>query len=104
MSGSDEQPGCFKVFTIVSLDRVGEAQEAIEAVIQHAADNISDTAFEEAKRAIINASMHNFTSNVYMATAFLTIDRFGLPRTYYSDRKKHLENITKDQMIEAVKR
>lgn len=104
LSGSDEQPGCFKVFTIVSLDRVKEAQESIESVIQHATDNVSDEAFEEAKRAIINASMHNFTSNVYMATAFLNIDKFGLPVTYYSDRKKHLENITKDQMIEAVKK
>ena len=104
VAASDEQPGMVLVTTIVSLDRLEEAEKAIKQVIQNAVDEITPEELQEAKHAIINYIVNNFATNKSMAGIFLSLDRFGFPRDYYDTRAQKISAITLDQVKEAVKK
>ncbi|HEB41997.1 MAG TPA: insulinase family protein, partial [Candidatus Dependentiae bacterium] len=101
--GSNEQPGMFQVRTIVSLDRLQEAEKAIKKVIDSAADKISSEEFIQAKRAIINSLVDNFSSNSNIAQALLYLDRFNLPVDYFDTRTVMLDRISLEETQKAVK-
>ncbi|MGB8366794.1 MAG: insulinase family protein, partial [Candidatus Babeliales bacterium] len=101
--GSNEQPGMFQVRTIVSVDRLQEAENAIKKVINSAADKISVEEFNEAKRAIISSLVDNFSSNNNIAQALLYLDRFDLPADYFDNRTTTLNNVSLEEMQKTVK-
>jgi zinc protease len=103
LSNVDDQRGMFFVKTIVSLDRLKEAEKAIQETIKNCADQISDEEFMDAKRAIVYGVMGNFTSNTDIAKTFLYMDRYGLSKTYFNDRMADLIGITKADVAKAVK-
>jgi len=100
----DEQPGMIFIKTIVSADRLAEADRSIKQVIDHAIDTVTDIELEEAKRAIINSLVDNFASNKQMAATFLFLDRFNFPFNYFNDRAQEIMRISKDEVIAAVRR
>ncbi len=104
ISGASEQPGMVIVKTLVSLDRLAEAEKAIKDVIDKVVNEISDQEFLEAKNAIINSIVNGFATNAGMASIFLSLDRYGFPSDYYDTRADKINAITIDQMKEAVKR
>lgn len=104
LAGADEQPGMFQIKTIVSLDRLEEAEKAISKVILSAVENLTDQEFEEAKRAIVNATLDNFSSNTNIARTFLYLNKFSLPFTYFDTRLTLLNMISKQEVVQAVKR
>jgi len=103
LAGADEQPGMFQVRTIVSLDRLAEAEKAIKNTIDTIVDTLTQEELEEAKRAVTNTLVDNFTSNGDIASTFLYLDRFKLPADYFDNRAANLEKITLDDMKNAVK-
>ncbi len=103
LAGSNEQPGMFQVRTIVSLDRLQEAEKAIKKVIDSAADKISPEEFIQAKRAIINSLVDNFSSNSNIAQVLLYLDRFDLPANYFDSRTITLDRISLEETQKAVK-
>jgi zinc protease len=103
MSGCDEQPGIFLVRTIVSLDRLAEAEIAIKKTIDTAIDTLTDEELNDAKRAVANTLVDNFASNSEVASTFLFLDRFKLPADYFDNRAEQLEKITLDDVKKAVK-
>lgn len=103
LSNVDEQKGMFFVKTIVSLDRLKEAEQAIKDTIMHCVDHISDEEFIEAKRAIVYGVMGSFTSNTDIARTFLYMDRYHLSKSYFNDRMSDLKNIQKSDVQKAVK-
>ena len=104
VSGSNEQPGMVIVKTLVSLDRLDEAEKAIKEVISQAIDEITPEEFLEAKHAIVNSMVNNFATNLGIAQVFLGLDKYGFPKDYYDTRAEELSKITIDQMKEAVKK
>jgi zinc protease len=104
LAGVDEQPGTFQIKTIVSLDRLAEAEKAISKVMIDAVETLTNEEFEEAKRAIVNASLDNFSSNTNIARTFLYLNKFSLPFTYFDDRLATLNSITKEEVVAAVNR
>ena len=102
--GSDEQQGMFQVKTIVSLDRLKEAEKAIKQTIDTVTDTITPEELVEAKRAVINTLVDHFESNSGIAQTFLYLDRFGLPAEYFDNRAAKLGKITLFGMQQAVKR
>lgn len=104
VSGASEQPGIVVVKTIVSLDRLAEAEKAIKDVITKAVDEITPAELEEAKHAIVNSMVNNFATNSGMAAVFLNLDRYGFPSDYFDTRAQKLAGITIDQVKEAVKK
>lgn len=104
ISGANEQPGMVIVKTLVSLDRLEEAEKAIKEVIDNVLENITDQEFLQAKQAIINSIVDGFATNANMARIFLSLDRFGFNNNYYDTRADKLNAITKEQMLDAVKK
>jgi zinc protease len=104
VAAADEQPGMVLVTTIVSLDRLAEAEKAIKGVIENSVNEITPEELQEAKHAIINSIVNNFATNKGMAGVFLSLDRLGLPKDYYDTRAQKISAITLDQVKEAVKK
>src|SRR5579863_951204 len=103
IAGTDEQPGMFLVSTIVSLDRLAEAEKVIKNTIDTVVDTLTEQELEEAKRAVVNTLVDNFVSNSDIANTFLYIDRFKFPVDYFDKRAAQVEKITLDDMKQAVK-
>ena len=104
IAGSGEQPGMVLVKTIVSLDRLAEAEKVIKHVIATTADSITQEELEDAKRAVINSLVDCFASNASMAQIFLFLDKYGFPANFFDERAKALNNVKLDDIRTAVKR
>ncbi len=102
IAGADEQPGMTLVTTIVSLDRLKEAQEAIKDLINSVADTITPEEFDEAKDALANTLVDHFASNHSIGNAFLFLDRFGYPADFFDTRAQQLHKVKLEEVIEAA--
>ena len=103
LSGISEQPGMFQVCTIVSLDRLAEAEKEIKNAIATVVDTLTEKDLEEAKRAVINTLVDHFAANGEIAGTFLYLDRFKLPADYFDNRAVNLEKITLEDVKSAVR-
>jgi len=101
---ASEQPGMVLVKTIVSLDRLKEAEKVIKETINTVADTIKQDEFEEAKNAIINSIMYNFESNGSIARSFLFLDRYKFPADFFDNRAQDLEKISLEDIKQAAKK
>ena len=104
VAGADKEPGLVLVKTIVSLDRLKEAEEAITKTLKTVADDITQEEFKQAKNAIINGIINNFESNKNTALAFLLLDRFDFPKDYFDKKAQLLESYTIKDVQDAVKK
>lgn len=103
VAGADEEPGMVYLRTIVSNDRLDEAERLIEEAIVSCPDRMTDTDIEHARNALVNSLVDHFESNYSIAEAFLFLDRFGLQNDYFDTRLKKLKTITKEEIRTAVK-
>ena len=103
LSYADEQPGMVFIRTIVSLDRLKEAEEALQETINKAPTYIDDHEFEEAKNAVANSLVDNFASNRNMAATFLFLERFNLPEDYFDHRAVQLAEVPAGQILDAAR-
>jgi len=101
---SDKQPGMVLVKTIVSVDRLKEAEQVIKATIDTAADTIHPNEFAEAKSAIVNSLANYFEANSSVANAFLFLEKYNLPNDYFDTRAAALDKIKVEDMQQAVKK
>lgn len=104
LARSDKQPGMIFIKTIVSPDRLHEAEKRIEHLIDTAADTITQEELINAHNALVNSLIDNFASNRQMASAFLYLDQYDLPSTYFDNRSTQLAKITVPEIQAAVKR
>ncbi len=102
VAGADEQPGMLLVQTIVSLDRLDEAEKAIRQTIEKAANEISQEELDQAKRAVINSQVDNFSSNYNICHALLFVDRYNFPADFFDSRAQKFAKITAKETVEAV--
>jgi len=101
---SGRQPGFALVKTIVSLDRLEEAEKVIKGTIDTVADSVNDSELLEAKRAITNSLMNNFESNIRIANTFLFLERYDFSPDYFDNRSQELSGIELADVKEAVKK
>ncbi len=101
---ANEQPGLAIVQTLVSLDRLSEAEKVIKKTIDETVDTVSKQELVQAKRAILNSLMNNFESNSKIATSFLFLDKYKLPMNYFDKRAQDLKTITVEQVQKAVRK
>lgn len=104
LASSDKQPGMVYIRTIVSLDRLEEAEKAIEHTINTALDTIDDEEFAQAYNALANSMVNNFEANRSIAATFLFLERYNYPKDYYDTRAQKLAQITKQDVKESCKR
>lgn len=104
IAGSDQQQGLVFIKTIVSNDRLEEAQKLIEHAIEHSKNLVTQEDVDHARNALVNTLVENFESNSDIARSFISIDYYGLPVTYFDDRFKVLKAINVNQIKRAVER
>ena len=96
--------GLILIRTIVSIDRLKEAEVDIEQLINSAVDELSDEEFSQAKQVLANALVDNFASNQQTALTLLFKDRFDLPDDYFDTRPQQLAQISKADVQAVVKK
>jgi zinc protease len=101
--GSTEQPGMIFIKTIVSNDRVDEAQAAILQVLDEAIDTITQEELDSAKRSIITAFDKGYELNSNKVATFSMLKKYNLPFNHYEQRAQALQNITIEQVQRAVR-
>jgi zinc protease len=97
-----KQPGLALVKTIVSPDRLAEAEREIKKVIDTAASTLTHDELEEAQRAIVNSLVDHFAANKSIASTFLFLDEYGFPKDYFDKRAEQLMKVTLQEIKEAV--
>jgi predicted Zn-dependent peptidase len=103
ISQVDDEPGLIVIKTIVSNDRLKEAEVAIERVINTAIDDVSDEEFTDAQQAIINSLVNSFSTIQNTAATLLQVDKYNLPGDYFDKRAAQLATVTKSEMQDVIK-
>lgn len=99
-----KQPGMTFVKTLVSLDRLDEAEKLIGEAISHSADALNERELDEARRGLINSMVDNFESYKQMVSTFLYLRRYNLPLNYFDKRAEQLNQCDIDSVKTAVKK
>ena len=99
---SGKQPGMSYIKTIVSNDRLAEAEKAIAHTIDTALYSVTDDEFTQAKHALMNSLPSHFSTFQKTAETFLFMQRYGLPFDYFDNRLKVLKTVEKSKMISVV--
>lgn len=104
VANSDKQPGMIYIKTIVSPDRLSEAEESIKNVLDNAIDTITPEELNESKNIVINSLVDNFATNKYTAISILFLNNFKLNSDYFDKRTEQISNISLQEVKDAVKR
>lgn len=104
ISQANEEPGMVIIKTIVSRDRLEEAEIAIKNTLATVIASITEAELQQAKDALINTIVGNFESVEQTAQAFLFINRYGFSPNYFDNRAQQLESITLQQVQEAAQK
>lgn len=103
IAGSALQPGMIFIKSIVSPDRLDEAEKEILRVLAEGADTINEQEVEEAKRALINSFVDNFAVQKQIAGTFISLDTYGFGADYFDKRPEQLMSVTIDEIKRVVK-
>ncbi len=104
VAGAARQPGMAFVSTIVSSDRLVEAQRQIKATIDEGASRFTEAEYGEACRALESSLIDLFATHRQMAGAFLFLEEYQLPANYFAHRIEQLRSITREEIQEACSR
>lgn len=104
VANTSTEPGLIYIKTIVSNDRLAEAEKEISNAIDTAINSVSKEEFDEAQRAIINSLVDNFSSNRKIASVFLAKEHYDFDEDYFDHRAKQLSSITIQEMQDIVKK
>jgi zinc protease len=96
-------PGMFFINTLVSRDRLQEAEHAIIDLIKTGAAHITREELTQAKSAITNGMVDNFSSNLSTAITFLLLERYGVSPDYLDERAERISHISCDDVIDRVR-
>ena len=102
LTGSHLQPGMAFIRTIVSPDRLKEAEELIRVVLDNGAQDLTNDELHESKRAVSHALVDNFATNRSMASSFMFLEKFKLPPTFFDTRAQVLNNVSLLEIQEAI--
>jgi zinc protease len=104
LSNADEQPGMVFVKTIVSLDRLKEAETALKKAINEASTYLDEHELQEAKNALANSLVDNFATNRNIASTMLFLERYGLPDDFFDNRAQEYAEISAQEILAAAKK
>lgn len=102
--GAGRQPGMVFFKTIVSNDRLQEAERAIVNCFNTEIDTVTDQEFLEAQEVVVNTFPALYESNDTIASTFLFLQKYGLPFDYFERQIDHVRSITKETMQQSVKK
>lgn len=101
--GAGKQPGMFFLKTIVSQDRLAEAETAIKRTMLESVSFVTEEEFRAAKDALAYSLVDQFATQRGVAQSFLFVDRMELPRDFYSQRIAMIERVQLEDVLKAAK-
>lgn len=104
LSGSHFEPGMIFIKTIVSPEKLAEAESLIGAVLKKQADDLTLQELDEAKRAVSHALVDNFSTNRSIASSFMFLERFKLPHDFFNTRAQQINSVSLTDVQSAVAR
>ena len=104
LARSGQQPGMAFIKTIVSLDRLEEAEKQIEHEILSASKNINQEELDDAKAVLISSLVDNFKSNSSIAKSFLFLKRYGFNDDFFDDREGQILAVKKEDVEKAAEK
>ena len=102
LKNAEDQPGHMFIKTIVSQDRLQEAETAIKQVINTAVATVTEDELKQAKDALKHSLVDNFETNKSIAASFLFLERFNLPDTFFDTRAQQFDAVTLPKIQHAV--
>ncbi len=102
VANANEQPGMVQITTMVSLDRLAEAEKVIKETLDTVLDTIQPYELDQARNAIITSIINNFESNFSIANTFLFLERYGFDYDYFDKRNAQYKAISLEEMKKAV--
>lgn len=102
VSNAGVQPGMVYIKTIVSKDRMLEAQKAIADCLDSSVDRVTQEEFAEAKEMVINKIPALFETYENIVSAFLFIHKYNLPVDYFEKRFATIRAMTLSDMQKAI--
>jgi zinc protease len=97
------QRGMVLIRTLVSVDRMQEAEKAIKHMMTEVVDTLTEEDIARAKDALANGLVGFFDSNTNISQAFLFLDKYGFDADYFDHRAKALAGITLQEVKDAVR-
>jgi len=101
---SNEEPGMIFIKTIVSKDRLNEAEKVILECLDSSIDKVEEADFEQAKEMVINSFPAMFETIEDTAQAFLFLEKYKLPADYLTQRIELIRAMKLDDMKLIVKK
>jgi len=101
--GATTEPGMIMIKTIVSGDKVTQADAAILHELDTAIDTVLEDELQEAKNGLIASFDGLYETNAQKASTYLFLKKYNLPFNYFEDRIKNLQKITIADIQKAVK-
>ena len=101
---SARQPGMVFVKTIVSRDRLEEAEKAILNCLDTCVDMVQEADFNEAKEMVINSFPAMFETIEDSAQTFLFLEKYQLPANYWSQKIDSIRAMKLEDMKNTVKK
>ncbi|HLB40670.1 MAG TPA: hypothetical protein VJJ83_02675, partial [Candidatus Babeliales bacterium] len=86
------------LMTIVSGDRLAEAELAIKQTIDRAAQQVSEQEYQLAQDSLANSLCSLFETNRQMASAFMLLREYRFAPDYFDQRVRQLAQISKATM------
>lgn len=102
--GAAKQPGMIFIKTIVSKDRLDEAEQAIAHCLNTAIDTIQQDEFEQAKEVIINSFPLMFETYENAANTFVFLEKYNFASDYFEKRIDSIRALQLDQVQKIVKK
>lgn len=91
---SDIEPGYCMIQTLVSQDRVQEADILIRKTIDTIVDSISEQELADAKKMLITQKIQGYANNTGISYNILHNDRFGFAPDYNNTYSERINSIT----------
>jgi len=93
LAGAGRGPGMILIKSIVSNDRLEEAQHAIANLIQESPNAYTEDEHTQSQQAIINTLFDNFATQQQTAQTFVALERFNFPFDHFDHRPQQIRNI-----------
>lgn len=102
VSKASVEPGMMLLRTLVSRDRLVEAEKAIKSTILDARSTIEEVELQEAKNALIYGVVDNFATYYNTALSLLFIEKCGFGDDYFDRRTEVINNISRQDVERAA--
>ncbi|OGB85882.1 hypothetical protein A3J41_00615 [candidate division TM6 bacterium RIFCSPHIGHO2_12_FULL_38_8] len=101
--GAGKQPGMIFIRTIVSKDRLDEAEKVIAACLNNAVETITEDEFEQAKEVVINSFPLMFETYENIAKTFVFIEKYGFSVDYFEARIDAIRALRLEEVQKIVR-